>query len=603
MRKFNIASFLKMILIGFLITVSSCQDFLEETNPNEISTGSFWRSANDLQFGVNAIYNAFKNQNVLLLVNEYQRTDMAWPGFPRPNTINPFFLQTFNAATPEMSRKWNALYQGIFRANQVIEAYERLAPSFTDATTQENTRQMLAQARFFRGLFHFYLHSSFNNGEIIIRDKLPVTLEELNKGTSTSSEVIEFFREDLEFAVENLPAVWPGRDLGRVTAGAAEAVLGKSYLYEGNYEVAAQYFRNVIDNYNYRLTEDIGDNFSPRTELNQESILEINYTADLKVNEEPSSAESLNNSLNRSFAAGSQNIGGWRTLYPANWLIMEYKRDTPDPVDRDNEVLARDNSNNVLKKTNGEDSVHIRKYSIRTSKSIALVDDQDEPYYQTFPAMATPFNNGETAFWRKHTNSEILSSEFDNDPINRSGVNVRVIRLADVYLMLAECLIDGGNNGGGVNEALTYINRVRRRAKVVLLGSSANSEFPNFTHDNLNYSASELMEHLMHVERPLELSAEGHAIRHLDLRRWGITQQRFQDVGEMLFGAENFIFQHPENGNTVTRWGAVLKEVETPEEVHPRYVRDRVVQSVNYVESQHAYWPIPETERANNSSL
>jgi len=31
----------------------------------------------------------------------------------------------------------------------------------------------MGQARFFRGVSHFYLHSLYNNGEIVIRDEIP----------------------------------------------------------------------------------------------------------------------------------------------------------------------------------------------------------------------------------------------------------------------------------------------------------------------------------------------------------------------------------------------------------------------------------------------
>ena len=57
-----------------------------------------------------------------------------------------------------------------------------------------------------------------------------------------------------------------------------------------------------------------------------------------------------------------------------------------------------------------------------------------------------------------------------------SGINYRLIRLADIYLMYAECLIKGGASDGNVQSAINAINKVRHRAGVVLIGKSEQGE-------------------------------------------------------------------------------------------------------------------------------
>lgn len=614
MKKINIKNrfFLVTLTLGMTIFISSCEEFLDEVNPNEIRTEIFWTTVNEMELGLNAVYNAFKDVNLLQLANECHRGDMTYPGLGRPNP-NPnnirYWAHLYTSADQDVERKWNALYDGILRANQVIEAYGRIAPNLTDEIFQERATVILAQARFFRGLFHFYLHTSFNNGEVIIRDKVPQTLDEINnKSLSPSSDVKAFFRDDLNFAANNLPASWASGDFGRVTTGAAIAVLGKSFLYENDYATAAQLFRVIVDELDYSLVEDPGDNFSTATEFNSESILEINYSISFKVGEGVNSDQGLSNNINRRFA--NQNVGGFRNIYPACWLIMEYKRDTPDPLDTlgdlSNKVLVRDNAANAIPKADGSDSTKIRQYSIRTSSSIALVDDLQGVYYQRPAAAVTIFNNRETAYWKKNTNSATLSDERDLPNADKSGVNVNVIRLADIYLMLAECLIEGGTNEAGVDEALIYINRVRRRAKVVLLGPDGEGEFPNFTQDGNTYTAQQLMQHLMFVERPLELSAEGHAIRFFDLRRWGITEQRFQDLTPSLYAsgtaAGHFRFVN-ENGQTVTRFSSILREVTTEADADNQFLNARSLPAQNYSDALHAYLPIPQSEIANNQTL
>ncbi len=576
---------LKHIAVGLIIIFpfASCNDFLEENNPNEMSTDTFWKTLDDLNSGLIGVYNSFKNGNILSISAEYNRSDMTWPGWGRPNTTDPYYLQNFNEAAGAPNGKWEALYKGIFRANQVIKASEDLMGTFGNEDQEKGALHVLAQARFLRGLFYFYLHNSFNNGNVIIYDFVPKDEADFSLSVSPAEDVQNFYLADLEFAHQNLPPIWnKTKDKGRVTAGAAAAVLGKSYLYDGDYQQAAVYFRDVIENsaYGYALTASIGDNFTTRAELNEESILEINYSLNYKSEISVWAEEQVSNTLNFTFSP----VGGWRSVYPSSWLIMAYKNDSIDINDPRNQVIGEDGT------------PRLRKYSLRTSYSIALVDDPDMPYYQKTTAQATFFNNKETAYYRKYTNWDIVENEKDIVPSLRSGVNVRVIRLADVYLMYAECLIQGGSN---VDEAMIYINRVRHRSALQLLGPQGSGEFPTANHDGKIYSAQSLMDHLMYVERPLELSVEGNAIRHIDMRRWGITKQRFEELSKRKYNADHFKFVN-EKGENKTRWASILKEV--TEDDNPDFA-DYVQAAVNYIESAHAYWPLPNSEIVANPEL
>lgn len=576
---------IKYIVVGWIITLpsTSCTDFLEEQNPNEISTETYWNTLKDLDNGLIAVYNAFKHSSILSIPPEYNRSDMTWPGFGRPNTTDPYYLQIFNEAANAPNQKWEALYRGIFRSNQVILATDNLMGTFRNPEQEERALEIMAQARFFRGLFYFYLHNSFNNGSVVIYDFVPKDEEDFYQPLSSAEDVRAFYLADLKFAHENLPPVWSNNaNKGRVTAGAAAAVLGKSYLYDENYEKASEYFKDVIENpgYGYALTESIGDNFTTRREHNEESILEINYSLNFRSEVSIWAEEQVSNTLNYVFSP----VGGWRTILPSCWLIMAYKNDSIDINDPRNVVIDEDGN------------TRFRKYSLRTSYSIALVDDPDMPYYQTTPARAVFFNNGETAYYRKYTNWDIVEDERDIVPNLRSGVNARVIRLADVYLMYAECLIQGSGN---INEALVYINRVRHRSALQLLGPQGSGEFPMANHDGKAYDAQSLMHHLMTVERPLELSVEGNAIRHLDMRRWGITKQRFQDLSQRKYTSDNYTFIN-EDGESETRWGSVLKEVVTGE--NPIF-NEYIQAADNYIENVHAYWPIPNSETVANPAL
>lgn len=598
------------VMLMALLCLSCNDNFLEETNPNNLSTESFWKTIGDLDTGLISVYNTFKNPNVLTTVDEYNRSDMTFPGFGRPNTSNEQYLQTFNNASGAANGKWATLYTGIFRANQVIAATENLMGTFGTAEAEEYAVKIMAQARAFRGLFYFYLHSGFNKGAVPIFDFVPQNEEEFYQSIQSEDKVQEFYLADLMFAYENLPTreEYESNELGRITKGAAAALLGKSYLYDGDYATAATYFKSVIDDFNYRLTPDIGSNFTTRDEFNEESILEIAYSLNYN-GELPAFAEAQTSSiLNFRFAPAGV-PGGYRSLYPATWLATLYKNDPLDMSDPRNTVTRPKLLDSGLPELDVNGNVVMeedvpRKYSLRTSASIALPDDLDTQLYLKTSAQGAQYNNGEHSYWRKYTNWDIAESErIISKTTPRSGVNIRVIRLADVYLMYAECLIQGGTDDGNVFEAINYVNKVRKRSGVRLIGFSSFSDFPASDHDENFYTAKDLMDHLMYVERPLELSAEGNAIRTLDLRRWGITKQRFQDISTRRYISENFKFADDE-GESKTKWdGLIFNYDGTNGTPFSKWDNEHSEAAANFNLENHGYWPIPNSEIDSNPKL
>ncbi len=606
---------LVFLLVSSLSILGCSEEFLEETNPVELSTDSFWLNINDLETGLTAVYNAFKDGSVLRIPEEVNRSDMSYPGWGRPNTSNVYWLQTFNNSSDAPNAKWAALYKGIFRANQVLEAAERLYPNFAGENI-ERADLVIAQARTFRGLFYFYLHSGFNGGSVPILDYVPTSTEDYYQPVSPSATVQEFFRADLEYGVENLPMTYSEGKKGRLTSGAAIALLAKSYLYEGDYDMAAQYFKTIIDEHPYALTPEISSNFTTKDEFNEESILEIGYSLNYK--EEISVWGQDQNSTTLNFTFAPANAGGWRSVYPSIWLNAEYRKEKLDMVDPRNTVEAPILQANGLPETYAEGEIdddgnvrsegeikmetRPRRFSLRTSASIAIPDDEDTDYYLGTSAQGGQYNNSEHSYYRKHTNWDITDNEKELAPtFPRSGVNARVIRLADVYLMYAESLIRGGTNDGGVDEALIYINRVRRRSGVQLLGLNNTGEFPVNDHDNIQYNANSLMDHLMYVERPLELCIEGNAIRSIDLRRWGIKQQRFQELSTKEYWSDDYPFMD-EDGDPQTRWGSIVLTETNGNDPKSQWTEFEQA-AANYVEELHGYWPIPNSEETANPIL
>ncbi|MCW2118200.1 RagB/SusD family nutrient uptake outer membrane protein [Flavobacterium sp. 7A] len=497
----------------------SCSDsYLDETNPNTISSETYWSNLSESDANLTSVYGAMLNNYLFSVDFEAWRSDL---GFPKDRNLPyqlgvPWYTKSYNNNVKDYEKSWNAIYQVIFRANQVIEGLNGMND---ELKSQKKWSEQMGQARFFRGLMHFYLHSNYNQGKIIIRDTNPEKLEEFSKKLSTAAEVLTFFRDDLIYAYKNLPAKFDQKS--RVTAGTAAMILGKSYLYTKEYTEAKLYLNDVINNpsYGYQLLE--GENvkmlFTEAGDFNTESILEINYSSSHQTQEGTFDEESFFNRFARLFAP-TGTIKGQASIVPTAWLTYAYQSEELDSQDTRNYV------------SNGTGGTKLRNVPLRAAQFVALVNDEQSKYYNSDTANEL-VNFGRTTFsyFKKFTNHDIVSSEEDIlETAWKSGKNLVVYRLADAYLMQAECLTKTGDIDGAVK----LINTIRKRWGLVLLGTSDGS-----AHDFNDevYDETTLMDQIMYVERPLELSCEGYAERAIDLRRWGVSKKRYQDLAQLDF--------------------------------------------------------------------
>ncbi len=594
---------LNKIYLGCLLflgmTTTSCDGFLTEPNPNNRPTTEFWRTLTEADQSLSAVYASFRNGSVLGIQEEAFRSDMAWPGSGRPIPASQgkeynFYIHNYNNTTDHINKKWEACYSGIFRANQTIRGLNRLKGTLTTDKELATWTKIMAQARFFRGLYHFYLHTSYNNGKILIIDEIPVNLEDFHRSLSESEDVVSFFRKDLQYAYENLPIEYAAaNDKGRVTSGVAATILGTSYLYEfsatGNDQIlnlAMSMFRFVMTECGYELMQSGDDLFTEDNELNKESIFEIIYSDDIR----PEMGDWDVNNFIQNIAFGTTQFNGGHFL-PA-WMANAYQVEPIDPL----------NPRNYYEQTQEDGSItsELRKMPLRASAMVALWEDVYTPWYTkaSVPEGGKNFslNNNGFGYYRKFSDSKTLPKDEQ-----RSGMNIVVNRLPEVYLMYAECLIEKGD----ITEALRVINELRERWGLVLLGQDMGD---GFTYDNIPYNKESLMKHLREVEKPLECSLEGHMVRWADLRRWGMLESNLQKLSEAVYYGVNSKVTTPAGkllSMSADQFGVVRNQAEilanpaTCKLIDFEY--DLAYKTFRYEE--HAYYPIPMDEIENNPNI
>lgn len=626
-------------LLVLVMAFQACTSELDQVNPNALTNESFWVNTGDLNAGLNATYAALRDENILGILWDYTRTDIAVPFSMRSNsTGNPIYEQTFDLTTNEVQDKWDACFKGIFRANQVIDAYIELENTFTTEDAEESGLRVLAQARALRGYFYYVLHHSFNNGSVPIFESVPQNFDDFQKVFSSSEDVKAFYRADLQFGLDNLPSTYNAwhtvagiGNLGRVTGGFCEALIAKSYMNENDFANAEVHLKNLIDNYNYALVDDLEKVYTGIAEFNSESIYEVNYSAEINPlgDDEKKLSQRITHFLN----------DGNRVHF-TSWLTLKYRAERPDPADPANLV-----DRNIYLGNGDLDSVQqdvVRMYSLRMHNTMSSVDDRDSRMYgvemaeygrhQDAATHARQFPNFIKKFTHWNVDNGGVGEDESPEGTQRDEINIPVVRLAEVYLMYAEVMIENGN----LTEALRYINRVRKRSHLYLLGSEALGEFagPQTTYmDDIDLDPSNgqqpvtltnLMDHLRFTEKPLELSLEGD--RTIDLRRWGVWKERLQHLA--TFEYDGWHFRNNRMGKNPTRWRSFImprgvlptyddpnlppyafrQPKSTPEEhfINPNvrqnepHLKDHLLGSQNFIEELHAYLPIPQDEITSN---
>lgn len=583
-----------VILVVAASFLQSCSDYLEQTNPNEASAATYWSNLDQSEASLTGVYGGMLDTFILNVDQEAIRSDLAIHNLLLVDNANsrvtPYYAHTYNAGSFNINRQYDALYQVIFRANQLIAGLEKM-----DATLKSNVKwtNQMGQARLLRGICHFYLHAIYNKGAIIIRDKVPASPAEFSKPTSPSADVIKFFRDDLKYAYDNLPYQFPEKS--RVDKGVAATILGTSYLYEKEYDLAIGYFDDIIgkSEYGYALLkgEDVKLMHTKAGEFSSESIFEINYSIALKLEESQFYEEGFSVRHARYSAPSARGGGGPESYVPAAWLTEAYSSEMLDPLDARNLVLGYNGRTRIAD-----------KISLRASSMIAMVNDEHVKYYLSPTAASIEaFPSGKVSYFKQYTNHDITDHEGNVGATPwKSGKNVVLNRLSDIYLMRAECYIEKGK----VTEALSDINTIRARWGLALLGpvvDASKTYVANEAVTGLPYTdVNTLRNHLRNIERPLEYNVQGVSTRNIDLRRWGNAKERFTKLTATKYYLKAYTYKTATG--TASRANSQLTRTVTTKELYTSKNNEFKDAAANYG-PVNDYLPLPLTETDNNTSF
>jgi starch-binding outer membrane protein, SusD/RagB family len=465
MKAKNISIYMMAILF-FLAT--GCKKVLNEPIEGQYSTSNFFTNDANAILAVNAAYTSLTftdaSSNAIWVLGDVASDDAIKGGSAGDQAdfqlVSDFNINPSNSAVEAV---WKRYYQGVFTCNVVTDGLTN--NSAISATVKT---QALGQAEFLRAYYYFNLTVAYGAIPLHLKVETPA---EAQKPVSAQTAIFAQIEQDCTAAAAALPVSWSGPDLGRVTKGAALALLAKTYLFEQKWALAASTAQAVDALGIYSLLPVYADNFRAATKNNAEGVFSIQHQTGL--------VPFQGNNLNVWFAPRS--IGGYGFYYPTQSLVDNYEKSPAGVSDP------------------------------RLNYSIAQAG---QPYF-------------DSAFDPSWTSTGYLSkkhcqplSEIPASVKGDGNLNYQAIRFADVLLFEAEALNESGNSAG----ALVPLNRVRKRARESYLYDSTLPGYgtvPAGLLPDITVTDQTQLRDLIRKERRSELALEFH--RFFDIIRYGAT--------------------------------------------------------------------------------
>jgi hypothetical protein len=466
---------IKNILVALLATVTlslvSCEKMLDTEQHGVETLETFYRTDADAEEALTTLYLYYSNSgtyyNIYFLKNLLSDDFWSGGGGRGDNAENEKLNEfTFDAEHAYILAAFQTFYSIVYRANLIIEN--------VPGTTLVQKRA-IAEAKVFRALAYIDLISMWGTPPLVDHPLAPSEYQRPNGDPAALWALVE---SDLTEAIAS-NALREKANAGdnssyRVTKQYAQALLGKSLVFQGKFSEAITPLDAVINSQKYELLPgNQYENILQYThENNSESMFEVNYLNDANV---------LGSGMSLYFA-----MTGWRTdkmslafgtdIYNGTWGFCNPQKDLYDAFE--NEEGA----------TGSRLTQTMKTYDQMRTLGHSVVQEMygHEGYFM----------------WKnRKVNGEYAPGFFG---MPNSHNNIRIMRYSEVLLLAAEAHFKGGGS-----QAASYLNQVRTRA-------------------GLN-SKSSVNEEDIRLEKRLELCGEG--VRFQDMLRWGIAEEKMSTQG------------------------------------------------------------------------
>ncbi|HEY4287808.1 MAG TPA: RagB/SusD family nutrient uptake outer membrane protein [Puia sp.] len=544
--------FKTLLLLLIIESAVSCRKKLDLAPSDQFSSETFWTSEQNVMLALTGVYRGKIQMASNPTGAEFAPSDwwsyygMIFLELPTDNLYDrrgdnsAFNTMTNGALTSSnghIANYWTLSYARIARCHDFLENIDK-AP-----LDPAEISRMTAEARFIRACQYFYLSQFFGSVPLVQKS---LTLKEANTVTkSKKEEILAFTESEFNAIIPLLPrqSLMSSSDRGRATQQAALAFLGRTYLGQQKWVEAAATYKQIIDMNDNIIDPNFESLFDGTNETSKEIIFAAQFSQDLAPNA----------MMQHDYPAI---LGGYVLPCPLSSLVesFEFNDGTPfsyaDP--RYNAADVGQNRDPRLRYT--------VLYNNRPFKNIIYVSHPDSS--RSADQLTLTKQATRTGYAIKKFNSEA----FTGGDLQNSGVDLPVIRYAEVLLSYLEAKLEAGD---AIDQTLldATINKVRGRASV---------NMPKVT-----VTDPADLRTILRRERRNELALEG--IRYWDLLRW-------KNIGQILNG-DFYGAAFP---------GAInLRKKGTAADPYSRWY----VTSKAFRIGQDELWPVPQSEVNINPQL
>lgn len=478
------------LMLAAAASLSSCNDWLHDDTPGTTKLQDYFTDGSETSAEkvVTACYspmawefNAAGTYFSEWFIGDIASDDALKGGQNIGDMSDAYDIENFkvNANSQLLLDYYRAQYIGVARCNLAIT---QLPSMSGDSISSDVRARLIGEAKFLRAFYYFRLVRVF--GGVPLVDFVVDSSEKWSQPRASVDSCYAHIERDLTEAIPALveKSEYADEQMGRVTKGAAEALLAKVYLYAKDYANAKKWAAEVMNSGEYSLCPNYKDNFTLAGENGPESVFEIQYMdddmsdyGDANYGGYGYTRGSFTQSLTRS--RSSQLGAGWGFNKPTQNLYDEFE--TADPR-RDATILNP-------------------------------TDDQIETAAQEI-YLGDRYLSLKYAWYNEAADGTISFPTLSH--ATRGPLNNKVIRYADVLLIYAEACCELGD----LSEGTQALNQVRGRVGLDAFPYTATIQGQSVTFTGTQADLRTAIRH----ERRVELAMEGH--RWFDLCRWGIVK-------------------------------------------------------------------------------
>ncbi|WP_181308578.1 RagB/SusD family nutrient uptake outer membrane protein [Rufibacter sp. XAAS-G3-1] len=236
----------KIFYICFLplfLSVSSCEDFLDEQPVSELSADRFWKNQDDVVAGIAGMYDGLQTVVSERYIDWGEgRSDNFMHG-PTATREVKFSFNGLTADLPQLN--WDDLYTTILRANLAIKYIPEITGS---GLTQAAKNNYLAQAHAVRAYCHFLGLKVWGDVPLVLE---PVTDRNIKMERTAADAVLAKVVEDLNLAATLVDPA--NTNVYEINLGGIYAILTDAYMWQKDYAKAVETTTKITQLNRYAL--------------------------------------------------------------------------------------------------------------------------------------------------------------------------------------------------------------------------------------------------------------------------------------------------------------------------------------------------------------